>query len=440
MTVHAPHRPKPSQKRKLADWTVLAYLAGDNDLEDALLEDFNEMEAVGSRPGSIEILAQVDRAPGYDHSNGDWQTTRRYYVTQGSDRRKITSKLLADLGETDTGDPKVLEDFIRFGARSFPAKACALILSNHGSGFYVPPAMLSRTCAPSRRELATRAMPRLRRSLFHSTRRRLLDLEPDRRGIAYDDSSADCLDNRELKRVLQDAHQALGRKVDLVGMDACLMTMLEVAYQMRDHAQVLVGSEEVEPGVGWPHDRILRDLTARPAMSAAELATAIVRRYVESYRHTGQEATQSAIDLAKLDDLVEGVDALARRLLAALPSPALDAALHAAWRRTLRFFDSMYVDLHHFAGNLAAATDVRAIKQACVGVQRAIEGKGARSPIIAEGHGGPRMGPARGLSIYPRRSATRRCSTENSISPGGRHGPTSWKSSCRIQDRQVLES
>ena len=60
----------------------------------------------------------------------------------------------------------------------------------------------------------------------------------------------------------------------------------------------------------------------------------------------------------------------------------------------------MYVDLHHFAGNLAAASDVRAIRQACVGIERAIEGKGATSPIIAEGHGGPRMQPARGLSIY----------------------------------------
>jgi len=43
---------------------------------------------------------------------------------------------------------------------------------------------------------------------------------------------------------------------------------------------------------------------------------------------------------------------------------------------------------------------VRAVKQACVDVQQAIEGKGGRSPIIAEGRVGPRMQPARGLSIY----------------------------------------
>src|SRR5581483_2628902 len=48
-------RPGPSS------WTILAYLAGDNDLEGALLGDLREMERVGSRPGSVEILARVDR-------------------------------------------------------------------------------------------------------------------------------------------------------------------------------------------------------------------------------------------------------------------------------------------------------------------------------------------------------------------------------------------
>ena len=118
--------------------------------------------------------------------------------------------------------------------------------------------MLAKPGAASRRELVSRATPRLRRTLFHTTRERLLQLDPQRRGIAYDDRSGDCLDNQELKRVLSAAHHLLGRKVDLVGMDACLMTMLEVAYQIRDHAQILVGSEEVEPGDGWPYDAVLR--------------------------------------------------------------------------------------------------------------------------------------------------------------------------------------
>jgi hypothetical protein len=375
-----------------AHWTVLAYMAGDNDLEGALLDDLREMERVGSRPGAVEILAQLDRAPGGDASAGGWSGTRRYYVTRSASPARIGSKLLVDLGEANTGDPGVLEDFVSFGARRFPARASLLVLSNHGSGFYVPPEMLSG----GRRSRALAAQ-HPGRGFFRTTRERLLDTRPPR-GIAYDDGSGDCLDNRELKQVLAHAHRVLGRPVDVVGMDACLMTMLEVAYQLRDHARVLVGSEEVEPGAGWPYAMVLGDLVERPAMTAPELAAAIVHRYAESYAADGQDATQSAIDLARLDDVVGAVDTLARTLLGALPEASMEAALYAAWRRTLRFFDGLYVDLHHFAVRLAEATTRRVVRHAAIEVQRVIEAQ--PGPIIAERHGGPGMSRARGLSIY----------------------------------------
>jgi hypothetical protein len=375
-----------------AHWTVLAYMAGDNDLEGALLDDLREMERVGSRPGAVEVLAQLDRAAGGDASAGGWSGTRRYYVTRSASPARIGSKLLADLGQANTGDPGVLEDFLSFGARRYPARASLLVLSNHGSGFYVPPEMLSG----GRRSRAGAARHPVR-GFFRTTRERLFDTRPAR-GIAYDDGSGDCLDNRELKQVLAHAHRVLGRPVDVVGMDACLMTMLEVAYQLREHARILVGSEEVEPGPGWPYAMVLGDLVGRPAMTAPELGAAIVHRYAASYVASGEEATQSAIDLGQLDGVVDAVDTLARALLGALPEASMEAALYAAWRRTLRFFDGLYVDLHHFAVRLAAATTRRVVRHAATDVQRAIEAQ--PGPIIAERHGGAGMSRARGLSIY----------------------------------------
>lgn len=375
-----------------ADWNMLAYLAGDNDLEGALLADLREMERVGSWPGSVEIVAQVDRARGQDSSDGNWTGSRRYYVTRSTDPRRIGSMLLADLGPTNTGDPRVLKDFISFGARRYPAKATRLLLSNHGSGFWVPPEML-----PGKVRRLSRRGRDLRHGFFRPTREWLEAPDPIR-GIAYDDGSNDCLDNRELKQVVAHAHRVLGRPVDIVGMDACLMTMLEVAYQVREHARILVGSEELEPGAGRPHATILGDLVARPAMTPAELGAAVVRRYAEFYGTDGPDITQSAIDLGKLDAVVGAVDRLARVLVAALPSSGLELALYRAWRRTLRFFDDLYVDLHHLAVNLAAAATRRDVKSAAVEVQRAIEAEGG--PILAERHGGRRMAPARGLSIY----------------------------------------
>jgi hypothetical protein len=389
---------KPSAPE--AQWLALEYLAADNDLEGELLADLAEMERVGSTPGVVEILAQVDRSPGHDASKGNWHGTRRYYVLRGTDPRKISSRLLADLGPTNTGDPGVLESFIRYGTLRYPARRTALVLLNHGSGFYVPSEMLSAPQGQAAGASRSPARGRRRRGpVFHTTRERLADPEPAVRGIAYDDGSADCLDNQELQRVLATAHYRLGRKVDVVGMDACLMTMIEVAYQLRDHAEVLVGSEEVEPGPGWPHAAILGDLTKNPAMTAPELGAAIVHRYVESYRHADETVTQSAIDLGQLDDLVEAVDLLARRLLAGMKTAAVRAAVHGARRQTIQFFDGLYVDLHHLAGNLATATGLGRVADACRDVQRVIEGQEARSPIIAEGHGAG-MAPARGLSIY----------------------------------------
>jgi hypothetical protein len=135
-------------------------------------------------------------------------------------------------------------------------------------------------------------------------------------------------------------------------------------------------------------------------MTRAELGATIVQRYVESYRHGAESATQSAIDLGRLDDLVEAVDVLARRLLAGSKSASLTTALLGARRRTLQFFDGLYVDLHHLAGNVATSTANGRIADACRDVQRMIDGNEARGPIIAEAHAGASMAPARGISIY----------------------------------------
>ncbi len=51
-------------------------------------------------------------------------------------------------------------------------------------------------------------------------------------------------------------------------------------------------------------------------------------------------------------------------------------------------------------GNLASATDQRDLQRACRDAQAVIESRGARSPILAEGHLGLREKPARGLSLY----------------------------------------
>jgi hypothetical protein len=389
--------------KPVKEWTILGYLAGDNNLDGAAVEDINEMEVVGSTD-QVNVVVQVDRSADYNLNDDNWRSTRRFYITKGLDRRKITSELLKDLGPTNTGDSRFVDDFIRETVSDYPAQRYMLVLWNHGSGFYVPPEMLAGEEAPSGRELTARARPKLKRSFFHVTRSQVLSLPPPQRGICYDDGSQDCLDNKELKNVIAYMQKCIGdRKVDVIGMDACLMTMLEVAYQIRDHALVLVGSEEVEPGEGWPYDRILGELARSPQMSGVALSKTIVNQYIDSYDRGAPfspSVTQAAVDLSKLGDITQAVDDLATQLLSKLKNDQTQSAIYRAWKSTTRFYDNLYMDLYQFADNLGRISDDTQIQHACTVIKRIFEGKEADSPLIAERHLGENLRDVRGLSIY----------------------------------------
>jgi clostripain len=230
----------PPIKNDTAEWTVMIYLDADNNLESAGIDDINEMEMVGSS-SDVNIVVQVDRIPysvlaanneGHldDSSNSNWTNTRRHYITQDYDPYTINSQLIgSDLGELNMGDPQTLIDFASWAVTEYPAKKYLLVIWNHGGGF---------------------------RSPAHT------------KDIAWDDTSGgDKITMPELEYALSAISTQMGKKVDIVGMDACLMAMTEVAYQIKDYADILVTSEESEPNDGWPYDSILSQLVSYPTMT-----------------------------------------------------------------------------------------------------------------------------------------------------------------------------
>ena len=78
----------------------MVYLAGDNNLDAAGVDDLLEMKAVGST-ADVNIVAQFDR-------QGKGLQTRRFYLRKGDN---LDADVVAELGETNTGDPAVLTDF-----------------------------------------------------------------------------------------------------------------------------------------------------------------------------------------------------------------------------------------------------------------------------------------------------------------------------------------
>lgn len=371
-----------------ADWTWMVYMAGDNDLSSAGSADLAQMRRVGSS-SRLNTLVQFDTAGA--------KGTRRIRVGKSGKKEDVDT-----LPETDSGDPKVLVDFVRWAREEYPAEHYALVLWNHGGGW--EPSEMERVARSVRspgfsvREAPMRAASKLRRTFFRPSLERILAQSAHQRAICSDDGSGHSLDTVELGKALAKIVKILDQPIDLLGMDACLMSNLEVAFEAAPYARVLVASEETEPADGWPYDTVLAPLAADPSLTAASLGAQIVERYLASYAGDDDagDLTQSAIDLAKIADLTDPLGELAEVLIAEMP----DAA-RLVWephRRAASFWDGTLRDLLELCAGLGKRSSPK-IERAAKAMQAALRAGKGRA-VLAESHRGEKVKGCGGVSIY----------------------------------------
>jgi hypothetical protein len=404
-----------------AKWTILVYLAGDNNLEDWGKRDLAEMKAVGST-ADVHVVAQ------FDHMRDG--ATRRFLLTRD---RSLDDDVVAELGETNTGDPDVLLEFVAWGLDQYPAEHTALILWNHGAGWkdddvYAQAQRAGVAEADLPRSLVRGVSQRaISRSLFATSIQTICQYPASVRAILFDDTSKDFLDNRELKTVLDRILlKRGGHKLDLLGFDACLMNMIEVAAQVQHACHYMVGSQEIEPGDGWSYHALLRALVRNPDMGAEAFSGTIVDTYIDRFSAfpTYTPVTQASVRMQHVAPLVEAIGRLANSLIAALDNGAFyTQTLLPVLRQVQTFRDQQYVDLWHLAHLLATHATSDQIRKgaqavmerldpaaagAAVVVARSLEAHGAVPSTPVDGRHGrpiatvavPSIVAARGLSIY----------------------------------------
>ncbi|HRF74727.1 MAG TPA: clostripain-related cysteine peptidase, partial [Accumulibacter sp.] len=303
-------------------WTILVYVDGDNNLEDAAVIDVNEMEAAALRAG-ISVGVLVDRHPGYDTSSGNWTDTRRGVITSDSSRTVINSPL-TPVGELDMGRGQTLTDFINWGAANLPAQHYAVVIWDHGGGTLG--------------------------------------------GSAYDDSSSSSyLTNAEVRQSI--AASTLQR-VDVLGFDACLMASVEIASEMTPVATQLIASEQTEPGDGWDYTVFLTSFARASSADASTLGAAIVDAYGTFF--SGNQ-TLAAIDLSRVPQIESAINAFVAVMRNASTAD-WQAVRSAASRTTVADQNFRYlVDLGNFMTNLEAASSNPQIDAATRAVSQAID-------------------------------------------------------------------
>ncbi|HKP63564.1 MAG TPA: thrombospondin type 3 repeat-containing protein [Polyangiales bacterium] len=340
-----PEPPKPA-------WTVLVYMAADNNLEMYAISDLNEMLA-GSIPDDVNVIVQIDRANGfYELGVGGvaaWETMKRFRV------RKNNLTELADLGEQDTGDPKVLSDFISWGFSTYPSQHRMLVLWNHGNAW---------------------------------------------QGYGGDDGSGhDNLDQGELQQAIIDGLKVDNQKPDLIAFDACLMSTFVAAGAMKDFTRYFVASEEFEPGHGWDYTAVFNYMAAHPSATAPELGEAAVEGFYAQARAERKynDVTISLLDLSHYAALKTAFDGFVSALdtnLDAQKTNVVTARSKVAQYGAHADPSHAYhmVDLGDYARQLA--------KLASIFEPHKIALEGALGQLVLAGRYGRNKAASTGTSIY----------------------------------------
>jgi len=120
----------PFTEPSTAAWTIMVYLAGDNDLSAVAIETLNELEAARPAEG-IRITVLIDLNADYTEGLVDWDDTRVGVVHQDNNSDRISSALTS-WEERNTGDPERLEKFIAWSSEVAPAEHYALVITGHG--------------------------------------------------------------------------------------------------------------------------------------------------------------------------------------------------------------------------------------------------------------------------------------------------------------------
>jgi len=245
-----PVDPTP-QPRAVAERTVIVYMAGDNSLSHFALNDTIEMrKGKDLIPEDVNFIIFLD----------DKEKNRKPAIYELS--RKKGMQLWQEYGEEQCStDPDAMLGTLRVIEHYFPARHYGITFWSHATGW-----------APERKSSRMKTFGR-------------------------DDSQANTSGKFEMEiPVLRDVLAKLP-KFDYIFFDACFMQSIEVAYELRNVTDWIIGSPAEIPGPGAPYQKIIEALCKGDQYG-------IVQGYDSGYPdgiYTG--VLLSCIDCSKLEEL-----------------------------------------------------------------------------------------------------------------------------------------
>lgn len=313
-------------------WNFMIYIVANNDLYKYAIQNIQEMQKMGSNK-NVCIFVQIDHF--------GKREVLRYKIEKGAVR--LISHVKTPPSSI-SGTKENLFTFVEESLNHNKAYYNALILWNHGSGIKDPAKWQSTQMIN-------------RNNAFKLNRNtNMLEIDESKlKGIGFNYIVRTYLTNNALKETLSDIKTKIlnNKKLDIIGMDACYMSMIEICTQIREYAKYFVASQELEPGSGWDYSEVLKPLETKN-LKPLELANHIVDSYGKRYNEKFSGLTQSSIDLEKIESAEKRIDELSKQLISILNSEHKNhiikslSIIRSSTERTKAFYDKDYIDLVHF--------------------------------------------------------------------------------------------
>lgn len=299
------------------EWTIMIYMAGDNNLAVDMAYAMEQIKSVaaagadspnlfvyydGNSP-SIPTLYCDFSEPGKPRYVRSYKVPNKLYSVpskqneNAADRRSILNFVDWCVNKVEVESER---GEISYGRRS---QKYALIFSGHSLGFQDIGLFKDETSGKS---MKMKDFYGILEELVAS--RKELEEFADEQGFQGDD--------REIATTV-----LLGKKLDLLGFDSCVMGMLEVGYQFNFVAKTLIASEGSVPSAGWTYAKILGCLTQEQNrnLDTREVGGLFVEEFIrsqDSYTVGGVSVDMAAWDLGRFAELADAFDGLAEALIA----------------------------------------------------------------------------------------------------------------------------
>ncbi len=385
----------PSAYADSAAWTLMIYMNAKNNLESDAIANFREIAASGSSK-DVNVIVEMGRPKVHVTTDaGNWSGVLRFHVSQNQE--PLPKNAVADLRSkptlSDMGSFVALRDFVDWSVRNYPAKKYMLVIWNHGQGWRFQMAADSDIRISSARgRLAVISTQR------QVAAKKVTPTVGGFRAASFDDDTGHYLYNSDIEQATQEIASKVGHKVEVIGFDACLMSMVETAYAFRNSALLLVSSEELEPGAGWDYVPIVRSLVANPAMLGLDLGKLVVDSYKVRYGDY-HNTTMALVDLTKIEGLANSISQLGSALR---NFPQRDRAQLERIRSKITAFGvddglSTSIDLATLAQGMSQINENSSVSSAAANVSNALKGA-----VVYSYAGKPAISTtgAEGLAIY----------------------------------------